>query len=213
MTDIELEIKEDLMKETTSQLDSRGGHPASSLLFSVVFLMICGLVYPLATTFVGGLLFPEQARGNIVEVNGVAVASRLVAQPFVSDHYFYGRPSAANFDPRAVSGSNLASTNPNLRTRVIASSEEIQKREKISALEIPADMLAASGSGIDPHISAAGAMIQVKRVARARGVSTEEVQRVVEKQTSEPTFGTLGAQRVNFIELNVALDSKWPVQK
>ena len=142
--------------------------------------------------------------------DGKAVGSSLVAQNFVSDRYFQSRPSAANYDPRALSGSNLASSNPALRERMTEASKTIAARENIFAAEIPVDMITMSGSGIDPHISPEAAKVQINRVAKARGLTGEQVQAVIDANTQMPTLGILGQARVNVLQLNMALDAITP---
>lgn len=198
------------MIEDNEHLDRRGGTLVNILSFSALFMVLCGLLYPVGVGLAAGTVFKEKALGSLIEVNGEPMGSSLVGQPFLSDEYFYGRPSAADYDPTGVSGSNLAPSNPELRAQARATSEQIQAREKVTADEIPVDLIAASGSGIDPHISPAGARIQVERVARARGLQPDQIMAVVEDHTEGPVAGILGATRVNVLELNIDLDAKWP---
>jgi K+-transporting ATPase ATPase C chain len=190
-----------------SSLDQSGAGWLSAVRFAVVAIVLTGLVFPLFAAALGQALFPTQAHGSLIVRNGVAVGSSLVAQPFTADKYFQPRPSAANFDPRAMSGSNWAPSNPALRERIEASSKSIAAREAVTATAIPADLVTTSGSGIDPHISPAAARLQVARVAKARGMSIVEVQALVDANTLAPTFGILGQSRVNVLELNLALDA------
>lgn len=192
----------------TVPLDERGGGVWPALAGSALFVVVCGLVYPTVATLLGGLLFPQQANGSLVERDGRVVGSRLVAQPFAEDRYFQPRPSAAGYDPKALSGSNLASSNPALRERIAKDSAAVAAREGIAATAIPSDLVTASGSGIDPHLSPAAAQAQVARVARARGLSVEEVASVVHAHTQRRTLGVLGEPRVNVLELNLALDER-----
>lgn len=194
--------------ETT--LDTRGGGTLAWLRFAAVGVLLAGLLYPAVATLAGGALFPAQARGSLVERDGVVVGSRLVAQGFVGDGYFQPRPSAASYDPRAAAGSNLAPSNPALRERVAASSAAIAGREGAAAADIPVDLVTASGSGLDPHLSPAAARLQVARVARARGITVDSVQAAVEAHTLPPTLGVFGQSRVNVLELNLALDALAP---
>lgn len=192
----------------TAQTDlDRGGNVWSPLAFALFFLVLCGLVYPFVTTRVGGLLFPRQAEGSLLERGGTVVGSELVGQPFAGEHYFVGRPSAAGdgYDPTSLSGSNWAASNPDLRARAEASSAEIAEREGVTPDEIPADLIAASGSGADPHISPAAARLQVARVAEARGLTAEQVQALVAEHTQRGPLG-LGQPGVNVLTLNLALD-------
>ena len=140
------------------------------LRFSALWLVLGGLAYPAVTTALGGALFPAQATGSLIRDGGRVVGSALIGQPFTGDRYFIGRPSAAGsgYDPVNASGSNLAVSNPALRERVQAQAQAIAARENIPVTRIPVDLLTASGSGLDPHVSPAGAAVQVARVARAR---------------------------------------------
>lgn len=187
---------------------------ASALLpavrFGLVSILLFGLLYPVVATLAGGLLFPRQANGSLILRDGKTVGSSLVAQNFVSDRYFQSRPSAANYDPRAMAGSNLASTNPVLRERIAESSKAIAARENIAANAIPVDMLTTSGSGIDPHISPDSARVQSARIAKVRGLSVAQVQAAIDANTQAPSFGVLGQARVNVLQLNLALDAMTP---
>lgn len=181
-------------------------HAMQGLRASLVMLVICGFLYTGVVTKLGGILFPHQSTGSLILDDGNAVGSLLVGQPFSSDQYFYGRPSAADCDPTSTGGSNLAPSNPELRERVSHLSETIQKREQISADSIPIDLLAASGAGLDPHISPAAARIQINRVAAARGLSEREIQTLIERATEAPQWGMFGQTRVNVLKLNLLLD-------
>jgi K+-transporting ATPase ATPase C chain len=191
-----------------SSLDQSGGGWLSALRFAVVAIALAGLAFPLFATVVGQTLFPTQARGSLIVHDGVAVGSSLIAQPFAAAGYFQPRPSPANFDPRAMSGSNWAPSNPDLRTRIVASSQAIATRENVLPGAIPVDLVTTSGSGMDPHISPAAARLQVARVAQARGLNGTDVQALVDANTLAPTFGILGQSRVNVLELNLALDAR-----
>jgi len=178
-----------------------------ALRFALLFLVLCGLVYPAITTLVGSALFPNQARGSLITRNGQNVGSSLVGQTFSGPQYLIGRPSAAGagYNPTSLSGSNLATSNPALRTRLEASSKEIAAREGIPVNQIPPELLAASGSGIDPHISPRSAEIQVARIARVRKISLDDMRRIIAQHTEDQTLG-LGQARVNVLEVNLALD-------
>lgn len=189
-------------------LDERGGGVWPALAGSALFVVVCGLVYPAVATLIGGLLFPQQANGSLIERDGRVVGSRLVAQPFADARYFQPRPSAAGYEPKAMSGSNLASSNPVLRERMTKDSAAVAARDGVAAGAVPSELVAASGSGMDPHLSPAGAATQVARVARARGVAADDVAALVQAHTQPPTFGVLGQPRVNVLELNLALDAR-----
>ncbi|WP_311065660.1 potassium-transporting ATPase subunit KdpC [Halomonas sp. DWK9] len=183
---------------------------SSALRFMVVMAVLLGLVYPLATTTVGGWLFPEQAQGSLVrDADGRVVGSSLVSQTFVSDEYFIGRPSAAGNDAGGVSGSNLAPSNEALRERAQADAQAIAQREGVSVDQIPVDLITASGSGVDPHISLPAAELQVARVAQAREIDEASVTELID-QALENT-GWLGSPVVNVLRLNVSLDERFPV--
>ena len=195
---------------TETTLDRRGGGPVVWLRFAALGVIGAGLLYPSLATFAGGLFFPAQAQGSLVIRDGAVVGSRLVAQAFAGDGYFQPRPSAAGYDPRAAAGSNLSPGNPALRERIAATAAAIAAREGITAADIPVDLVTASGSGLDPHLSPASARLQVARVARARGLRIEAVQAAVDDHTLAPTFGVFGQSRVNVLELNLALDALAP---
>lgn len=179
----------------------------TALRAAVFFLVLCGLIYTGVATFLGGLLFPQQATGSLIEQDGRVIGSRLVAQPFVSPQYFYSRPSAADYDPTGTGGSNLAPSNPELSARVRDESARIQALEGVSANAIPVDLLAASGAGLDPHISPEAARLQAPRVALARDLPMERILEVVEEHTQGPQWGVFGQPRVNVLQLNLALDA------
>lgn len=191
----------------TSHLDSGGGSLRTWLTFIALTFVLGGVLYPVVTTLISGAIFPAQANGSLITRNGQVVGSSLIGQPFSGDRYFIGRPSAAGngYDPTAASGSNLAGSNPALRERVQADSAAIAQRESVTPAQIPADLVTASGSGLDPHISPEGAAIQVARVARARGLSGAQVQQAVSAATE--AGGLIGQDRVNVLRLNLALDA------
>jgi len=192
-----------------STASARQPGPASWLCFSLVWLVLGGLAYPLVTTLTAGALFPRQAQGSLLERGGEVVGSALVGQAFTSDEYFSGRPSAAGvgYDPVNASGSNLAPSNPALQERAQGTAQAIAERESVPVGQIPADLLTASGSGLDPHISPAGAGLQVARVARARGLSEARVHDLIEANTERGPLG-LGQLGVNVLRLNLALDAE-----
>jgi K+-transporting ATPase ATPase C chain len=193
-----------------SALDHDGGGWLCALRFAVLSIAVLGLAFPIAIALLGQALFPVQARGSLVERDGVVVGSSLVAQPFADARYFQPRPSAANHDPRALAGSNWAPSNPALRERIAASSAAIATRESVAASKIPVDFVTASGSGIDPHISPAAARLQAARVAQARGLAPARVQALIDANTQAPAWGVLGQSRVNVLQLNLALDRTTP---
>lgn len=181
---------------------------ASMLLISARFTLTAilgaGLLWPLVTTGLAGVLFPEEAQGSVIVRDGVIVGSALVAQPTVSPGYFSPRPSAANYDPRAAAGSNLAATNPTLREQALARLDELVAREGVGPEAVPAELLLASGSGLDPHISPEAARLQAPRVAQARGLSIDAVNTLIATQTESG----IGPARVNVLKLNLTLDAQ-----
>lgn len=184
-----------------------GGALRGSFVLALVILLGFGAWYSALGAGIGSMLFPVQARGSLVERDGKVVGSSLVAQPFTHAHYFRPRPSAAGHDPMAAAGSNQSRTNPDLRARIGAAVAEVAAREGVAEEAVPADLVTQSGSGLDPHISPAGARIQVARVAAARGLPVDAVQRLVAAHTLPMQFGLLGQPRVNVLELNLALDA------
>lgn len=180
----------------------------ASVGFAAVILIGFGFLYSLAGTGIGRVLFPHQATGSLRVVDGVPRGSSLVAQPFLDARYFQPRPSAGNFDPMAAAGSNLARTNPDLRTRMAQLRREVAQRDGIAPDRVPAELVTMSGSGMDPHLSPAGAQVQIARVAKARGWSQAEVAALVAAHTQPATFGVLGEAHINVLELNLALDAK-----
>ena len=178
---------------------------------ALVMLAICGGIYSAAVTGISGALFPQQANGSLISQNGKLVGSALVAQPFSAEHYFHGRPSSVGTDPMATGGSNLAPSNPQLRQRVAQTSAELTARYQVAATDLPVDLLASSGSGVDPHISPAAAMLQLQRVATARGISPAQLEQLVQQHTELAQWGLFGQPRVNVLLLNLALDVQHPL--
>ncbi|MBA3928140.1 MAG: potassium-transporting ATPase subunit C [Xanthomonas sp.] len=179
----------------------------ASLMLALVTLLGFGLLYSLAATGIGGLLFPAQATGSLVERDGQVIGSSLVAQPFVDDRYVQPRPSAAGYDTMALAGSNQARTNPDLRARIDDARAAVATREGVAPADVPSDLVTQSGGGIDPHLSPAAVQIQIARVARARGVDAAVIERLVAEHTEGRQFGLFGEPRVNVLELNLALDA------
>jgi potassium-transporting ATPase KdpC subunit len=178
-----------------------------ALVVTIAFTLLAGLVYPLAFTAIAQLVMPSQANGSLVSRNGVVVGSALIGQSFSADRYFHGRPSAAGdkgYDASASSGSNFGPTSQKLIDRVKATVAELRTH---GASSIPADAATASASGLDPDISPAFAELQVERVAKARGVSAEQIRQIIGQHTQRPRLGFVGEPRVNVLTLNLALDA------
>ncbi len=181
--------------------------PALALL--LVFTVITGLVYPLAITGVAQLVFPRQANGSLILRDGVVVGSSWIGQPFSEAKYFWGRLSATSppYNAAASSGSNLGPLNPALVDQAKARIEALRAADPEARGPVPVDLVTASGSGLDPHISPAAAEYQAARVARARGLGLEEVRRLIAVHTTGRLFGLIGEPVVNVLELNLALDA------
>jgi potassium-transporting ATPase KdpC subunit len=185
----------------------------------VLTLLLCavtGLVYPGIVTGLAQLLFPRQANGSVVEVGGRVVGSELIGQPFTRPEYFHPRPSGAGagYDATASAGTNKGPTDAKLADTLIAGGvQRVIEEDGAERGKIPADMVTASGSGLDPHISPANADLQVVRVARARGVGVEQVRALVRRHTEGRQLGFLGEPRVNVLLLNIALDSVAPIAR
>ena len=177
-----------------------------SVLMTVVTTVLLGIVYPLAITAVAQVMFPDQANGQLIERDGRLVGSRIIGQGFSSPGYFRPRPSATGmpYDAANSAGSQLGPTNRKLIEAVRANVEAARKENPNAP--VPIDLVTTSASGFDPHISPAAAEFQVPRVARERGISEDDVRRVVATHTEGRTFGFLGEPRVNVLELNIALD-------
>lgn len=184
-----------------------------ALVVLALLSVITGIVYPAAVTGVTRVTMPRASTGMLVEKGGRVVGSELVGQPFTDPAYFWGRPSATApfpYNAAASSGSNLGPTNPALVEAVAARVKVLREADPGNDAPVPVDLVTASGSGLDPHVSPAAALFQVGRVARARGASPDRVRKLVDDLTETRTFGFMGAPRVNVLRLNLALDDLAP---
>jgi len=180
-----------------------------SIMMTVLFTVLFGLVYPLAVTGVAQVFFPKQANGSLIVDGGRLAGSTLIGQPFSDPKYFWGRPSATSpfpYNAASSSGSNLGPTNQALLDAVKQRIDDLRKADPGNAAPIPVDLVTASGSGLDPHISPAAAQYQAARVARVRRLPPATVDRLIQQHTEGRQFGILGELRVNVLELNRALD-------
>ncbi|MET3107281.1 K+-transporting ATPase ATPase C chain [Oxalobacteraceae bacterium GrIS 2.11] len=181
--------------------------PAISLF--VVLSVVTGLLYPLLTTGIGKVAFPDQANGSLIEKDHKIIGSTLIGQNFSTPGYFWGRPSATSPQPYNglnSGGSNFGPTNPAQKAAVADRIKALHDADPGNTQAIPVDLVTASGSGLDPEISPAGAYYQIDRIAKARNISPETLKQLVAKYTDEPQLGILGEARVNVLKLNLALD-------
>lgn len=186
-------------------------HLNIAIRFTIVTTIIFGLFYPLVVTGLSHLIFPHQANGSLISKGGVIAGSNLIGQAFTADKYFHSRPSNAGtgYDATASSGSNLAPTNKQLIDRVHSDVSKLQQENP--GEPIPADLVTSSGSGLDPDISPASAAFQIPRVAKARGINSDQLKSLVLSHVQERQFGIFGEARVNVLQLNLDLDAKYPV--
>jgi len=186
-------------------------HFLNAILMTIATTVLLGILYPLVITGLAQLIFPRQANGELIRRNGVVIGSHLIGQPFNGPGYFHSRPSAAGaagYDGTASGGSNLGPTNAQLITRVNGDVARVQAENP--GVPVPIDLVTTSGSGLDPDITPAAAKFQVKRVAAERKASEAEIERLVSEHTEGRQWGFLGDPRVNVLELNLALDERFP---
>lgn len=187
--------------------------PAIMSLF--LLTIITGLAYPMLITGIAQIIFPNQANGSLIQKDGHTLGSHLIGQPFDDPRYFWSRPSATSatsdfplpsYNAANSSGSNLSPTNPALIDAIKTRITTLQNADPTNTRPIPVDLITASGSGLDPHISIAAAEYQVPRIARLRKIAENDLQQLIATHTSQRDFGLLGEARVNVLELNLALD-------
>jgi len=182
----------------------------SAIRMLILMTVVLGVIYPLGMTGFAQVMFPEQANGSLIYKQGAVVGSKLIGQNFSSDHYFHGRPSAAGadgYDAASSAGSNLGPTSKKLLSSIAERGEQIRLENGLADNAIvPSDLVTASGSGLDPHITFAAAQIQAQRVAKARNLTEEQTLALIEKNAQNPQIGFLGERRVNVVSLNLALD-------
>ena len=197
------------MKELFSQL-------RSAVMATLVLAVVCCGLYPLIVFGIGQAAFRDQANGSLItDKDGTVRGSKLLGQSFTAAQYFHPRPSAAGndgYDPTASGGSNYGPTSQKLIERVKASVEQFRKENPEYIGPIPADLLTASGSGLDPEISPAAAAAQAARIARLRHTTGEQVRRLITAHTTGPNLALLGEPRVNVLELNLDLDNQFPIR-
>ena len=186
----------------------------TAVLYTVATTVLLGLIYPLVVTAVSQMLFKDKANGQLLQKNGVVIGSAILAQPFSGSQYFHPRPSAAGtngYDARNSSATNFGPTNQKLVDRVKADVGFLQAENP--GKPVPIDMVTTSGSGLDPHITPAAAQFQIPRIAKARNITAEEVTRLVAAHIEARQWGFLGEPRVNVLDLNLALDDRFPIAK
>src|SRR6516225_5122368 len=185
------------------------GQLRPAIMSLLLLTLLTGIAYPVVVTVVAQLVFPAQANGSLISKNGQLVGSILIGQPFDDPKYFWSRPSATSPFPdnaASSSGSNLGPTNPDLAKAVQGRIDALRAADPGNTAPIPVDLVTASGSGLDPHISPAGALYQVSRVAKARGLDEPRVRELVAQYTEGRQWGIFGEPRVNVLRLNLALD-------
>lgn len=183
-------------------------HFKIAFLTLVFFSLLLGLVYPLMMTGVVQLLFPYRANGSLLTINGRVIGSKLIGQSFSSPGYFHGRPSDCGYDAAHSSSANLGPSNPELFKQVQKRINRVRTENGLTdTTSVPADLVLASGSGLDPDISPQSARLQVTRIANFRNLSEAVVQKLVERKTQKPIVSIFGQPRVNVLTLNLALDS------
>lgn len=186
-------------------------HLRAAIMMLLLLTALTGVIYPVAVTGIAQIIFPGQANGSLITKDGKAIGSELIGQPFDDPKYFWSRPSATSpfpYNAGASSGSNLGPTNPDLLKAVADRADALKKADPGNTAPVPVDLVTASGSGLDPHITPTSAFYQVPRVAKARGIAEERLRLLIAEHTEGRQFGILGEPRVNVLRLNLALDAQ-----
>ncbi|KHO63144.1 potassium-transporting ATPase subunit C [Thermoanaerobacter sp. YS13] len=174
--------------------------------FTLVLMVLIGLVYPFFMTAIANLIFPYQAKGSIIKIDGKAVGSELIGQKFTDYKWFMGRPSAVDYNAESSGGTNYALSNPKFKEEVEKNIEEfLKKNPGVTKSDIPADIVTSSASGLDPHISPQAAYLQVERVAKANNLPEKVVKKLVDENIEGRFLGIFGEPRVNVLKLNLSL--------
>lgn len=188
----------------------------SSLKMLMLLVVICGVFYPLVITLASQLIFPNQANGSLIKVDNKIVGSELIGQNFEDSSYFWGRPSETSNQSMPSGGSNLARASKALNEKISTRQSAFATTNSISISQVPKEMMTASASGIDPHISDTAAYFQIDRIAKSRNLTNpqdiQNLQKLVHQNTEYPTWGFLGNIKVNVLKLNIALDKNFPIQ-
>ena len=188
-------------------------HIRPAIVSLILLSAVTGIAYPAIVTAIAQVVFPHQANGRLIVKDGKVVGSELIGQPFDDPKYFWGRPSATSpfgYNAASSSGSNQSPTNPDLIKAVQARVDALRAADPANTAPVPVDLVTASGSGLDPHISPAAALYQVQRVAKVRKMDAAAVRQLVEENIEGRWLGVLGERRVNVLALNLALDGKGP---
>jgi len=188
-------------------------HCRAAVVSLILLSVVTGIAYPAIVTAIAQIAFPRQANGTLIVKDGKVVGSVLIGQPFDDPKYFWGRPSATTpfgYNASSSSGSNQGPTNPDLIKAVQARVDALRAADPGNTAPVPVDLVTASGSGLDPHISPAAALYQIQRVAKARGMDVAALRELVEQHIEGRTVGVLGEPRVNVLAVNLALDAKGP---
>jgi len=183
----------------------------TAVLMTIATTILLGILYPLVVTGIAQVSFPRKANGQLIEANGKVIGSRIIAQAFTAPGYFHPRPSAVAYDPTNSNGSQLGPTNQKLVDRVKADVAAAQAENP--GTPVPIDLVTTSASGLDPEISPAATAFQVPRVAKARGITEEQLRQLVAKHTENRQLGFLGEPRLNVLELNLDLDKQFPLTR